>query len=175
MLKIFSESDDYNIYKNLDFPLNFESYFSKIDKKILNKLTINFQNLVLQSETNNPEEDLDNIYWGDHISLNILNHFFNKKCNIILISISGTNDKIRDGFYVYSYQREASIRSSKYAILIRHSPRTKTKLGINYYSLVNEENKSSKEKYLHIDYSDSNYEKYSEELKDFIDDIIYIE
>ena len=46
---------------------------------------------------------------------------------------------------------------------------------INYYSLVNEENKSSNEKYLHIDYSDSNYEKYSEELKDFIDDIIYIE
>ena len=175
MLKILSESDDYNIYKNLDFPLNFESYLSNIDKKIFNKLTINFQNLVLQSETNNPEEDLDNIYWGDHISLNILNHFFNKKCNIILISISGTNDKIRDGFYVYSYQREASIRSSKYAILLRHSPRTNTKLGINYYSLVNEENKSSKEKYLHIDYSDSNYEKYSEELKDFIDDIIYIE
>ena len=40
------------------------------------KFNFNFQNLVLQSETNNPEEDLDNIYWGDHISLNIYKSVF---------------------------------------------------------------------------------------------------
>ena len=175
MLRILSDTDDYSIYKNLDFPLNFESYLSNMDKTTINKIIINFQNLVLQSETNNPEDDLDDIYWGDHISLTILNHFFNTKCNILLISISGTNDKIRDGFYVSSHQPEVSIRYAKYAILIRHSPLSQHKLGINYYSLINAEDPKKKEKFLYIDYSSSEYEKYTDDLKDFIDDIILVE
>jgi len=171
---ISNQSDDYKIYTNLHFPLNFESYSGEISGKYIDEIIKNFQNLVLVSEWNNQEIDLEDIYWGDHISLNIITDFLNKYFNILIVSISGTNDKIRDGFYVYSSHQQSNINKTRYVILIRHSPRVLNKLGTHYQILTHDSDKT-KEKYLNINYDSDEYKSYSDFIKDFIDDIIQVD
>lgn len=170
LIKLSSEqAEDYKIYKNLDFPVNFSDY-SGISKIEQTEIIQNFQNLVLVSETNNIETDLEDIYWGDHISMGILTDFLNKYFDILVISISATKDKFSDGFYVYSHHQLRNIKKSKYSILLCHSPRTIDAFGTQYQSIIFGKNK---DKFLNIDFGSKQYKNYNDSLKDFIDDVLY--
>ena len=184
-LSIVMEYKDSSQYNHLSLPFIKQKYHPFSEKNMglsdieVKKITNELKSLITQSEYLNPDylDNLTPVYWGDEITWNILGFIFYKYFGILLIYISGTSKQIRIGKYISWFShiqlhKNTNLKDkAKYAIFMSGSPSTNDK-GIHYNSMYYV-NKKKKIKLFSIDKKSSEFKKYPDLLKDFIENITY--
>jgi len=183
-LSILSSHKNLNQYKILEIPSDKQSYYlySKknmdLPKKTIKKIIKNLKSIITKSEYLNSDDPYE-IYWGDELTWGILGYIFYKYFGILLVYISGTRKYIHDGLFISWFRnielhRKTNLKNrAKYAIFLSGSP-TVNYTGIHYNSMYYME-KAKKITLFSIDKTNSEFKKYNSTLKDFIDDITYLE
>lgn len=175
LLSSLSETNiNYEIYNEIGLDKMVDTYeIDKLSEINLKNITENFRKLIKKSEYLNPSIDLDELYWGDILSFNILSDFLNKYFGILIIYLSGSRDNIKEGSYIYSHYGQSidNLKNTKYVILIRHNPKKAGSIGINYEALHMEKEKEII-RVFSVDKKSIEYKNYNSELKEFLKDIL---
>lgn len=172
VLELPSDKQSYHLYSKKNMGLS--------DKKI-KQIIKNLKSLITQSEYLNSDylENSQEIYWGDELTWHILVYIFYKYFGILLIYISGIRKYIHEGFYISWFthieqHKNTNLKDrAKYAIFLNGSP-TINYTGVHYHPMYYVD-KKKKIKLFSIDKTSSEFQKYNDILKDFIDDITYFE
>jgi len=179
LLSSLSETNiNYEIYNQIGLDKIADTYeIDKLSEIDFKNITENFRKLIKKSEYLNPSIDLDELYWGDILSFNILSDFFNKYFGILIIYLSGSRDNMKEGSYIYSHYGQSidNLKNTKYVILIRHNPKKAGRIGINYEALHIEKEKEKEKETIRVFSVDKNsieYKSYNSELKEFLKDIL---
>ena len=116
---------------------------------------------------------MDELYWGDILSFNILSDFFNKYFGILIIYLSGSRDNMKEGSYIYSHYGVSidDLKNTNSVILVRHNPKKTGRIGINYEALHIEKKKETI-RVFSVDKKSIEYKSYNSELKEFLKDIL---
>jgi len=185
-LSIFKDGGNLQ-YKTLPLPFTEQSYYPYSQKNMglsdikMQKVAEELKFMLTKSEYLNSDY-LDNrvpVYWGDGFSWGVLEYIFYKYFGILLIYISGTSKYIQAGKYISWFvnielhKATKKKNKAKYAIFLTGSPKTNN-MGIHYRPMYYVE-KNKKIKLFSIDKTSSEFKKYNDQLKDFIDDITYFE
>ena len=175
LLSSLSETNiNYEIYNEIGLDKMVDTYeIDKLSEINLKNITENFRKLIKKSEYLNPSIDLDELYWGDILSFNILSDFLNKYFGILIIYLSGSRDNMKEGSYIYSHYGQSidNLKNTKYVILIRHNPKKAGSIGINYEALHMEKEKEII-RVFSVDKKSIEYKNYNSELKEFLKDIL---
>ena len=175
---LYETNSNYEIYNQIGLDKMADTYeINKLSEIDLKNITENFRELIKKSEYLNPSIDLDELYWGDILSFNILSDFFNKYFGILIIYLSGSRDNMKEGSYIYSHYGQSidNLKNTKYVILIRHNPKKAGRIGINYEALHIEKEKEKEKETIRVFSVDKNsieYKSYNSELKEFLKDIL---
>jgi|TARA_B100001971_G_scaffold205800_1_gene223754 hypothetical protein len=189
-INILSLLTNYKLLKQyhvLGLPSDEQSYHLYSEKNMglsdikIKKIIKNLKSVITESEYLNPNhlENLQEIYWGDELTWHILAYIFYKYFGILLIYISGTRKYIHEGFYISWFthlerHKNTNLKDrAKYAIFLSGSP-TVNYTGVHCHPMYYVE-KKKKIKLFSIDKTSSEFKKYNDPLKDFIDDITYFE
>jgi hypothetical protein len=187
-LSIFKSQQSSSLqYRTLPLPFTEQSYHPYAEKNMglsdieMQKVSKELEFLVTQSEYLNPDylENSVPVYWGDGFSWDCLDYIFYKYFGILLIYISGVGKYIQAGKYISWFvnlelHKVAKKKDkAKYAIFLTGSPKT-NQMGIHYRPMYYVEN-NEKIKLFSIDKTSSEFKKYADPLKDFIDDLTYFE
>jgi len=187
VLALLSEQKTLQQYSKIGIEKYQENYY-RYSKKNLNlsdkevkTITQKLKSSILESEYLNPDylNDAETIYWGDEFTWSALIYIFYKYFGILLIYISGTSKYIHDGSFISWFvhlgqHKKANLKDrAKYALFLNGSP-TLNYTGIHYNPMYYIE-KNKKIHLFSIDKTSSEYKKYNDTLKDFLDDITYFE
>jgi len=179
MISIIMENyDDYSLYNTLNLPNSKQTYdLYSIKNMGMNETNINlaikeFKNVIKQSEYLNPNADSFKILWGDKITFSLLSYVFTKYFKILPVFITGNSIKIKNGKYIGSYSEGiVSLDKIKYVILINGELNNNEGKGI-HYSTLQYNHKGKHIKLFSVDTDSEEFNSYSDELQDFLDDVL---
>ena len=171
---LYETNSNYEIYNQIGLDKMADTYeINKLSEIDFKNITENFRELIKKSEYLNPSIDLDELYWGDILSFNILSDFFNKYFGILIIYLSGSRDNMKEGSYIYSHYGVSidDLKNTNSVILVRHNPKKTGRIGINYEALHIEKKKETI-RVFSVDKKSIEYKSYNSELKEFLKDIL---